>query len=431
MVTGGASRSLTLSPEPDFPQNTPAALKNSPCPRTFTTMKATSRPGPAKPVLTRCYRCTTEKAEREKSKKSRWSRAAAPSTVNSFRTRNFRTKELANLGLRSGLSRGAGRARSQVCGHGVVTGDHEGFGSALYPAGEAASPVPTRHLVTLRWLARRSRLGPWRIVDDCGGAFTMGTIGGGIFQAIKGFRNSPVGVNHRLRGSLTAIKTRAPQLGGSFAVWGGLFSMIDCSMVQVRGKEDPWNSITSGALTGAILAARNGPVAMVGSAAMGGILLALIEGAGILLTRFASSQFPNDPARKPTVVPGSIKKFIWHQSDQHCKIKCGQREPEALGPQRFKGWILRPSTGYGSNKEIRPLQPVVCRFLVHDVQELDTLLLGSQPSCAEKAHVFSSKSQKAAVERTAKLGLHFTEDPSQLPSTQLPPSPFGDYRQYQ
>ncbi|MXQ88072.1 hypothetical protein E5288_WYG016990 [Bos mutus] len=135
---------------------------------------------------------------------------------------------------------------------------------------------------------------PWRIVDDCGGAFTMGTIGGGIFQAIKGFRNSPVGVNHRLRGSLTAIKTRAPQLGGSFAVWGGLFSMIDCSMVQVRGKEDPWNSITSGALTGAILAARNGPVAMVGSAAVGGVLLALIEGAGILLTRFASAQFPND-----------------------------------------------------------------------------------------------------------------------------------------
>ncbi|XP_049551829.1 mitochondrial import inner membrane translocase subunit Tim17-A isoform X4 [Orcinus orca] len=143
---------------------------------------------------------------------------------------------------------------------------------------------------------------PWRIVDDCGGAFTMGTIGGGIFQAIKGFRNSPVGVNHRLRGSLTAVRTRAPQLGGSFAVWGGLFSMIDCSMVQVRGKEDPWNSITSGALTGAILAARiislfstcsDGPVAMVGSAAMGGILLALIEGAGILLTRFASAQFPN------------------------------------------------------------------------------------------------------------------------------------------
>ncbi|MEE6493109.1 hypothetical protein FKM82_016740 [Ascaphus truei] len=136
---------------------------------------------------------------------------------------------------------------------------------------------------------------PWRIVDDCGGAFSMGAIGGGIFHAIKGFRNSPQGINHRFRGSLVSIRTRAPQLGGSFAVWGGLFSMIDCGMVKVRGKEDPWNSITSGAMTGAILAARNGPIAMVGSAAMGGILLALIEGAGILLTRFASSQFPNGP----------------------------------------------------------------------------------------------------------------------------------------
>uniref|UniRef100_A0A3Q3K1N6 Mitochondrial import inner membrane translocase subunit TIM17 n=1 Tax=Monopterus albus TaxID=43700 RepID=A0A3Q3K1N6_MONAL len=32
---------------------------------------------------------------------------------------------------------------------------------------------------------------PWRIVDDCGGAFTMGAIGGGVFQTIKGFRNAP------------------------------------------------------------------------------------------------------------------------------------------------------------------------------------------------------------------------------------------------
>ncbi|XP_022538377.1 mitochondrial import inner membrane translocase subunit Tim17-A isoform X1 [Astyanax mexicanus] len=155
---------------------------------------------------------------------------------------------------------------------------------------------------------------PWRIVDDCGGAFTMGAIGGGIFQAVKGFRNSPAGINHRLKGSMTAIRTRAPQLGGSFAVWGGLFSMIDCGLVKVRGKEDPWNSITSGAMTGAILAARNGPVAMVGSAAMGGILLALIEGAGILLTRFASAQFPTgpqmeDPAPMPAPSFGDYRQY--------------------------------------------------------------------------------------------------------------------------
>uniref|UniRef100_A0A4W6C5V1 Translocase of inner mitochondrial membrane 17 homolog A (yeast) n=1 Tax=Lates calcarifer TaxID=8187 RepID=A0A4W6C5V1_LATCA len=149
-----------------------------------------------------------------------------------------------------------------------------------------------------QWLC--SSCSPWRIVDDCGGAFTMGAIGGGIFQAVKGFRNAPSGMSHRMRGSLTAIKTRAPQLGGSFAVWGGLFSMIDCGLVKVRGKEDPWNSITSGAMTGAILAARNGPVAMVGSAAMGGILLA-----------FASSQFPTGPqfAEEPAPAPMPTPSF--------------------------------------------------------------------------------------------------------------------------
>lgn len=46
-------------------------------------------------------------------------------------------------------------------------------------------------------------------MDDCGGVFTMDTIGGGIFQALKGFHNSPVGINHRLQGNFTDIKTRA------------------------------------------------------------------------------------------------------------------------------------------------------------------------------------------------------------------------------
>ncbi|XP_023222251.1 mitochondrial import inner membrane translocase subunit Tim17-B [Centruroides vittatus] len=137
---------------------------------------------------------------------------------------------------------------------------------------------------------------PWRIIDDCGGAFTMGAIGGAVFQSIKGFRNAPSGVNRRLLGSLAAVKSRAPVIGGNFAVWGGLFSTIDCSLVHIRKKEDPWNSITSGALTGAILAVRNGAGAMVGSAIIGGVLLALIEGVGILFTRYSAEHFkPFDP----------------------------------------------------------------------------------------------------------------------------------------
>lgn len=46
-------------------------------------------------------------------------------------------------------------------------------------------------------------------------------------------------------------------IGGSFAVWGGTFSLIDCTLIQIRKKEDPWNSIISGAATGGILAVRS------------------------------------------------------------------------------------------------------------------------------------------------------------------------------
>lgn len=141
---------------------------------------------------------------------------------------------------------------------------------------------------------------PWRVVDDCGGAFTMGAIGGAIFQSIKGFRNAPSGFNRRLVGSMTAVKQKSPILAGSFAVWGGLFSTIDCTLVHFREKEDPWNSIVSAAATGGILAARNGVPAMAGSALIGGVLLALIEGMGILFTRLQADQFRPPPFEDPS-----------------------------------------------------------------------------------------------------------------------------------
>lgn len=62
-------------------------------------------------------------------------------------------------------------------------------------------------------------------------------------------------------------------MGGSFAVWGGLFSGFDCTLVYLRQKEDPWNSIASAALTGGCLSARMGPNAALRSAFFGGMIL--------------------------------------------------------------------------------------------------------------------------------------------------------------
>merc|ERR1719500_1298552 len=95
---------------------------------------------------------------------------------------------------------------------------------------------------------------------------------------IGGARNAPRGINRRLLGGIVRVKERAPLLGGQFAAWGICFSTFDCTFAHIRGKEDPWNSIMSGAAAGAVMAARQGPKSMVGSAVVGGMLLGLIEG---------------------------------------------------------------------------------------------------------------------------------------------------------
>ena len=61
----------------------------------------------------------------------------------------------------------------------------------------------------------------------------------------------------RFTGALSVIKSRAPVTGGNFGVWGGMFSTFDCAIKGWRQKEDAWNAITSGFLTGGCLAARS------------------------------------------------------------------------------------------------------------------------------------------------------------------------------
>ncbi|KZC04050.1 putative mitochondrial import inner membrane translocase subunit Tim17 1 [Dufourea novaeangliae] len=110
-------------------------------------------------------------------------------------------------------------------------------------------------------------------------------------QSVIGFRNAPAGLSRRLHGGVAAVKNRVPLVAGNFAVWGGLFSAIECTLIRCRSKDDPWNSILSGALTGGVLAARTGIPSMIGSATVGGVFLALVEGFGIMATRLHADSF--------------------------------------------------------------------------------------------------------------------------------------------
>ncbi|CAJ0574580.1 unnamed protein product, partial [Mesorhabditis spiculigera] len=147
---------------------------------------------------------------------------------------------------------------------------------------------------------------PYRIGDDIGSAFAMGLVGGSIFRSFSGYKHSATG--QKLVGMAREVRMKSPLTGVQFAAWGGMFSTIDCCLVAIRKKEDPFNSITSGALTGGLLAIRSGPRVMAGSALLGGVILAMIEGVGLVTARWMGSMMdptapPPEPLDDPRALP--------------------------------------------------------------------------------------------------------------------------------
>lgn len=153
----------------------------------------------------------------------------------------------------------------------------------------------------------------------------MGAIGGTIWHFVKGARNSPRGVRARFLGAIDNVKIRAPVTGGNFAVWGGLFSSFDCTLQAIRHKEDPWNSIAAGALSGGVLSIRSGMRPAIQNAAAGGILLALIEGVGILLNRQRSA-----PPMTPEEIRQARDRELERQRKQQDAASSTQHSPEGL-----------------------------------------------------------------------------------------------------
>ncbi|KAE8700404.1 Mitochondrial import inner membrane translocase subunit Tim17-B [Hibiscus syriacus] len=207
---------------------------------------------------------------------------------------------------------------------------------------------------------------PDRILDDIGGAFGMGAVGGAAFHFIKGTYNSPSGA--RLIGGTQAVRMNAPRVGGSFAVWGGLFSTFDCTMVYLRQKEDPWNSIIAGAATGGFLSMRQGLGAASRSAVFGGVLLALIEGAGIMLNKFLSQpQMPimfEEPAPNVAGMPGYPMGQLTNQTSAPASVdssRQGSSSSSSRSSNSSSSWFgglfgggkqQESATGSGSKTEV-------------------------------------------------------------------------------
>jgi len=114
----------------------------------------------------------------------------------------------------------------------------------------------------------------------------------------------------------------------------------------------------------------------------------------------------------PVIVKKRTKKFFRHQSDRFKCVPASWRKPKGIDNRvrrRFKGTIPMPSIGYGSNKKTRHMMPSGHKaFLVHNVGDVDLLLMHNRTFAAEIASAVGSAKRVEIVKRARQLGVKVT-----------------------
>merc|ERR1712099_28571 len=126
------------------------------------------------------------------------------------------------------------------------------------------------------------------------------------------------------------------------------------------------------------------------------------------------------PASMGKIVKKRTKKFTRHQSDRYNKLSRNWRKPKGIDNRvrrRFKGMYVMPNIGFGSAKNTRHMLPTGFRkVLVHNVKELEVLMMQNKKLCAEIAHGVSAKNRKVLVERAQQLCIRVTNANARLRS---------------
>merc|ERR1711904_231112 len=104
------------------------------------------------------------------------------------------------------------------------------------------------------------------------------------------------------------------------------------------------------------------------------------------------------PSTRPTIVKKRVKRF-----------KNSWRRPKGIDSvvrRKFRGKILMPNIGYGSNKKTRHLLPSgFKKFVVHNVSELELLMMHNGEYAAAVAHDVSLKPRPAINARADELDI--------------------------
>merc|ERR1739848_627196 len=123
---------------------------------------------------------------------------------------------------------------------------------------------------------------------------------------------------------------------------------------------------------------------------------------------------------KRPLVKKRNKKFRRNQADRFDRVGDSWRSPKGIDSalrRRFSGQAKMPNIGYGTNKNTRH----ACRyhfgfkkFLVHNLDELNCLMMSNRTWACEIAAGVSSKKRKLIVERAQALNVHVTNSKAKL-----------------
>jgi len=112
------------------------------------------------------------------------------------------------------------------------------------------------------------------------------------------------------------------------------------------------------------------------------------------------------------IVKKRTKRFNRHQSDLFKCVAPAWRKPKGIDNRvrrRFKGQAAMPSIGYGSNKKTRHMMPSGHKaFLVHNLQDVDLLLMHNRTFAAEIATAVSSRKRVTILAKAKALGVKVT-----------------------
>ncbi|MCP9260241.1 60S ribosomal protein L32 [Dirofilaria immitis] len=117
--------------------------------------------------------------------------------------------------------------------------------------------------------------------------------------------------------------------------------------------------------------------------------------------------------KRVKIIKKHRRRFTRHESDRYHRLRPNWRKPKGIDNRvrrRFKGQRRMPKIGYGNAKATRHMLPNGFRkVLIHNVKDLDMLLMQNKRFAGEVAHGVSSKKRKSIVERRSSSTLSTNE----------------------